>query len=269
MKIGKYNFDLGNKTYVMGILNVTPDSFSDGGRYNNIDVAIKHTKKMIDEGASIIDVGGESTRPGYQKITDEEEMERVVPIIEAINDRFDIPISIDTYKSKVAKEALKAGACLVNDIWGLKYDNKMSEIIKRYDASCCIMHNAENLMCKNVVDYIINELSESINIAKEAGISDEKIIIDPGIGFGKSYETNLSILKNIDQFHSLKYPLLIGCSKKSVIGNTLNLPVNERLEGTLATSVIAVMSGCSFLRVHNVKENIRAIKMAEAVKNGD
>lgn len=269
MKIGKYNFDLENKTYVMGILNVTPDSFSDGGRYNNIDVAIKHTKKMIDEGASIIDVGGESTRPRYQKITDEEEIERVVPIIEAINDRFDIPISIDTYKSKVAKEALNAGACLVNDIWGLKYDNKMSEIIKQYNVSCCIMHNTENLMCKNVVDDIINELLESINIAKEAGISDEKIIIDPGIGFGKSYEANLSILKNIDRFHSLKYPLLIGCSKKSVIGNTLNLPVNERLEGTLATSVIAVMSGCSFLRVHDVKENIRAIKMAEAIKNGD
>lgn len=269
MKIGKYNFDLENKTYVMGILNITPDSFFDGGRYNNIDIAVKHTKKMIDEGASIIDIGGESTRPGYQKITDEEEIERVIPIIEAINNRFDIPISIDTYKSKVAKEALKAGVCLVNDIWGLKYDDEMPKIIKQYNTSCCIMHNTENLMCKNSIDDIIKELLESINIAKKAGISDEKIIIDPGIGFGKSYEMNLSVLKHIDKFLSLKYPLLIGCSRKSVIGNTLNLPVNERLEGTLTISVIAVMSGCSFLRVHDVKENVRVIKMTEAVKNGD
>lgn len=265
MKIGNYDFDTKNKTYVMGILNVTPDSFSDGGKWNSIERAIIHTQKMIDEGAAIIDIGGESTRPGYTKISDEEEIERIVPIISAIRQRFDIPISVDTYKSYVADEALSAGADLVNDIWGLKYDEKMPSVIAKHNCPCCLMHNKNNTEYKNFVDEMIKEMLESVDIALNSGISKENIILDPGIGFGKTYEMNLSAIKNLDKFCSLGYPVLFGCSRKSVIGNTLSLPVDERLEGTLATTVIAVINHCAFVRVHDVKENFRTVKMTEAI----
>ncbi len=265
MKIGKYNFDTKNKTYIMGILNVTPDSFSDGGSWNQIDKALYHTQQMIKEGADIIDVGGESTRPNYTMISYEEEMQRVVPVISEIRQRFDIPISVDTYKSNVARAALEAGADLVNDIWGFKYDSEMAKVVAKSNSACCLMHNKDKPMYNNFVNDMIKETLECVHIALNAGISKDKIILDPGIGFGKTYEMNLQAVKHLDKLRQCGFPVLLGCSRKSVIGKALDLSVDERLEGTIATTVMAVISGCTFVRVHDVKENLRAVKMAEAI----
>lgn len=265
MKIGKYEFDTKHQVYVMGILNVTPDSFSDGGKWNNMDAALFHTKQMIEEGASIIDVGGESTRPGYTKISDEEEIERTAPIIEAIRARFDIPISIDTYKSKVANAAIEAGADLVNDIWGLKYDDKMAEVIAKYQVACCLMHNRTSSDYDNFIEDMLKDLRESIAIAKWAGIADDKIMLDPGVGFAKSYENNLEAIRQVGRLTELGYPILLGTSRKSVIGLTLDADRDERVEGTIATSVYGLMQGCAFFRVHDVKENLRALRMTQAI----
>lgn len=265
MKIGSKVFDTKNNTYIMGILNITPDSFSDGGKWNNIDKALKHTEKMISEGADIIDIGGESTRPGYVQITAEEEISRVVPVTEEIKKRFDIPLSVDTYKSSVAKAALDGGADMINDIWGLQYDPKIAETISHYNAVCCLMHNRNEAVYKDLIQDIKNDLEKCITDAKTAGIDNDKIIIDPGIGFGKTYGMNLEVLKELKEFANLGYPVLLGCSRKSVIGNTLSLAADERLEGTLVTTVKAVICGCAFVRVHDVKENYRAIKMAQAI----
>ena len=267
MKIGKKEFDLENHCYVMGILNVTPDSFSDGGKWNRIDAAKKHTGEMIRDGAAIIDIGGESTRPGYQKISDEEEISRVVPMIEMVKKEFDVPVSIDTYKSGVAEAALQAGADLVNDIWGLKADDKLAGIIAKYDAPCCLMHNRNNTDYQDFRKELLDDLRETIAIAKKAGIKDEKIILDPGVGFGKTYENNLEIINCLEELNMFGYPLLLGCSRKSVIGLTLDLPVTERVEGTLVTTMFGVQKGCMFVRVHDVKENVRTIKMCEAILN--
>lgn len=265
MIIGTKNFDTKNKTYIMGILNVTPDSFSDGGKYNQIDTSLKHVEQMITDGADIIDVGGESTRPGYQLISDNDEIERVVPVIEAIKKNFDIPISLDTYKSQVALEGIKAGADLINDIWGLKYDNRMASVIADTKVSCCLMHNRDNMNYIDFMKDVAMDLDETINIAHKAGISKDQIILDPGVGFSKTYEMNLEVIRNLDQLHMLGLPILLGTSRKSVIGLTLNLPSDQRLEGTLATTVIGVIKHCSFVRVHDVLENKRIIKMTEAL----
>ncbi len=267
MKIGKRKFQTSGHTYVMGILNVTPDSFSDGGKFNKLDTALKHAEQMITQGADIIDVGGESTRPGYEMMSDDEEITRVLPVIEALKQRFDIPISIDTYKSAVASESIKAGADLVNDIWGLKYDPKLAEVIAASNVACCLMHNKSEAVYMHFMTDCLNELRETVTIAKKAGIADEKIILDPGVGFGKTYEHNLLVLKHLKEFTTLNYPVLLGTSKKSVIGLTLNLPVTERSEGTLATTVMGVIAGMSFVRVHDVAANVRAIKMTEAALN--
>lgn len=263
MIIGNKEFK--NKTYIMGILNVTPDSFSDGGKYNSLDNALFHTEEMINEGADIIDIGGESTRPNYTKISDEEEIERVLPIIEAIKKRFDIPVSIDTYKSRVAENALKSGADLINDIWGFKYDNNMANITKKYDAACCLMHNRQVPKYDCFLNDVLKDLQDSIDIALKAEINSDKIIIDPGVGFAKSYEQNLEITNNLEYLNKLGYPILLGTSRKSMIGLTLDLPSNQRVEGTLVTTVMAVLKGCMFVRVHDIKENKRAILMTERI----
>lgn len=265
MIIGNKEFDLNNHCYIMGILNVTPDSFSDGGRYNNLDKALKHTEQMIAEGADIIDVGGESTRPGHEVITDGEEISRVTPVIEAIKKNFDIPISIDTYKGAVTEAALQAGADLVNDIWGFKHDERVAKLTAQYNAACCLMHNRDNTLYENFQKDFLSDMKECIDIAKRAGVSDDKIILDPGVGFGKTYEHNLEIINHVDILHELGYPILLGTSRKSVIGLTLDLPATDRVEGTLATTVVGVMKGCSFVRVHDIKENYRIIKMTEAI----
>ncbi|HWT26548.1 MAG TPA: dihydropteroate synthase [Mobilitalea sp.] len=265
MRIGSKEFVIGERTYIMGILNVTPDSFSDGGKHNQFEQAIGHVCRMIEEGADIIDVGGESTRPNYTMISDEEEIARVVPVIEAIRNNWDIPISIDTYKSKVADAACKAGADLVNDIWGLKYDPDMAQVVNSNDAAVCIMHNRKDKDYSNFLADFKADLMESVDIAMKAGISKDKIMLDPGVGFAKTYEMNLGIINHLKLMHELGYPILLGTSRKSVIGLTLNETVDNRLEGTLATSVMAVMKGCNFLRVHDVKENVRAVRMTEAI----
>ena len=265
MRIGSRDFATTGHTYIMGILNVTPDSFSDGGKFDQIDAALKHAEEMIRDGADVIDIGGESTRPGYTKISDEEETDRVVPVIEAVKKEFGIPISVDTYKSGVAEAAAQAGADLINDIWGLKYDPRMAEVIAKSGLACCLMHNRDNTEYRNFMEDVKQDLRETIALAKAAGIADDKIILDPGVGFAKSYENNLEVIRRLKEFNELKYPVLLGTSRKSVIGLTLDLPAAERVEGTIVTTVMAVEAGCMFVRVHDVKENHRAIQMAEAI----
>lgn len=265
MKIGNRTFPIGKHTYIMGILNITPDSFSDGGSFDTLDNAMGHAKEMIENGADIIDVGGESTRPNHIQISEEEEIDRVVPVIKELKKRFDIPISIDTYKSKVAKSALEAGADLVNDIWGLKYDSAMADTIKEFGVPVCIMHNRHNKDYEDFMVDIKKDLKDSIEIAKKAGITNDQIIIDPGVGFAKTLEMNLKCVNCLESFSDFGMPVLLGTSRKSMIGLTLDLPVTEREEGTLATTVMGVMKGCSFVRVHDVKANARVIKMTEAI----
>ena len=253
-------------TYVMGILNVTPDSFFDGGRYNTIDRALYRAEEMIGEGADVLDIGGESTRPGHTPISEDEEICRISPVIEKIKSEFNVPISVDTYKSEVARATIAAGADMINDIWGLKFDPEMAGVIAKKNITCCLMHNRKEAVYENYMAEVMRDLEESLNIARRAGIDDGKIILDPGIGFGKTYENNLEIIDKLEMLHSLGYPILLGASRKSVIGLTLDLPPEERVEGTIVTSVYAVLKGAMFVRVHDVKENVRAIKMAEAIQ---
>lgn len=265
MIIGGRIFDFDKSTYVMGILNVTPDSFSDGGRWKTKDRAVEAAVRMAEEGADIIDIGGESTRPGYTQISVEEEVDRVVPVIERIKRETDIPVSIDTYKSGVARAALSAGADFVNDIWGLKYEPCMADVIAKYKVPCCIMHNRKNTVYTDFLQDVIRDLQESLQIAKTAGIASDKIIIDPGIGFAKSCEQNLLLIKKLDTLKELGMPILLAASRKSVIGLTLDLPIEDRLEGTLATTIYGALNGAGIVRVHDVKENVRALRMLKAI----
>lgn len=265
MKIGNREFVFGKHVYIMGILNVTPDSFSDGGKFNTMDQAMAQVEKMIAQGADLIDVGGESTRPGHQQITEEEEIERVVPVIQKIKETFDIPVSIDTYKSKVAKAALDAGADMLNDIWGFLYDEKMAELAATYDVPVCLMHNRNNTDYGDFVRDVVEDLKKCLAVAEKHGVKKENIILDPGVGFGKTYEQNLAIINHLEALCDMGYPVLLATSRKSVIGLTLDLPVTEREEGTIATSVMGAMKGCDFVRVHDVQANARALKMTEAI----
>ncbi len=265
MKIGNRIFDTANRTYVMGILNVTPDSFSDGGKYTDVDIALKKAEEMMHDGADIIDIGGESTKPGYVPVGAQEEIERVIPVIEKIKANLDIPVSLDTYKAEVAKAGIAAGADLINDVKGLQESPEMAKIIADGKVACAIMHNRTFMNYNDFFSDMQNDLSAYIETARNAGIADDKIIIDPGVGFAKTHEQNLEVINRLEQFHCFGYPILLGTSRKSVIGLTLDLPVFERVEGTLVTTVMAVMKGCSFVRVHDVKENVRAIRMTEAI----
>lgn len=267
MKIGNREFDVDNHTYIMGILNVTPDSFSDGGKYNEMDQALFRVEQMIKEGMDILDIGGESTRPGYAMISVEEEIGRIVPTIDGIKSRFDIPISLDTYKGKVAQAGIQAGVDLINDIWGLKYEKQMAGVIAASGKACCLMHNRKEADYQNFMQDMVSDLTETIHLAAKAGIAEDRIILDPGVGFAKTYENNLEAINRLEELKRFGYPLLLGTSRKSVIGLTLDLPAQERVEGTLVTTVIAVMKGCAFVRVHDIKENVRAVKMAEAIRN--
>jgi dihydropteroate synthase len=271
MKIGNKEFELGKRPYIMGILNVTPDSFSDGGSYTDVDVALKHTEQMIADGADIIDIGGESTRPGHIKISVSEEIERTGAVIEAVKKNFDIPVSLDTYKSEVAEAGFKLGVDLINDIWGFKWDDKMAGLAAKYGVACCLMHNrkydGEKAVYNDFVNDVLSDVQESIDIALKAGVSGDKIMTDPGIGFAKDTRENLIMMNNLEKLVALGYPVLLGTSRKSMIGNTLELPVDEREEGTMATSVLGLMKGCDFFRVHDVKKNYRALKMTDAMLN--
>lgn len=265
MIIGGRQFETTGHTYVMGILNVTPDSFSDGGKWNSMDAALKHAEDMINDGADILDIGGESTRPGYMLLPDDEEISRVAPVIEAVKKNFNIPVSVDTYKSAVAEAALQAGADLVNDIWGLKYDPNMASVIAKAEVPCCLMHNRKEAVYNDYLPDVLNDLRDCVRLAKQAGIADENIILDPGIGFGKTLEHNLILTNHVELLHELGYPILLGTSRKSMIGLTLDLPKDQREEGTLVTTVMGVMKGCMFVRVHNVLANRRAVDMTEAI----
>lgn len=266
MWIGNHEFDVsGKEHYIMGILNVTPDSFSDGGTHNTLDAALRHTEKMVEEGAHMIDVGGESTRPGYTMISDDEEISRVCPIIEKIKTEFNIPISLDTYKSNVAKAGLAAGANLINDIWGLQYDDKMAGVIADNDCACCLMHNRRETNYEDFMTDYLQDMKDIIEKAVRAGIAHDKVILDPGIGFAKSYEQNLDAMANMKRLVEMGYPVLLGTSRKSMIGLTLDLPAGDRVEGTVATTVFGCMKGAIFFRVHDVKENLRALRMTEAM----
>lgn len=225
MRIGNREFDVENRTYVMGILNVTPDSFSDGGKWNSMDRALGHVEEMLAEGMDILDIGGESTRPGSDySMSPQEELERVMPYIQAVKARFDVPLSLDTYKSQVAEAGIAAGVDLINDIWGLKFDPALAEVIANENIACCLMHNRKEAVYQNYMEEVLWDLEETLQIAHQAGIADDKIILDPGVGFGKTYEHNLEIIDRMEMLHSLGYPLLLGASRKSVVGNALNLP---------------------------------------------
>lgn len=265
MNIGNKEFKLGERTYVMGILNVTPDSFSDGGKFNEVEIALRRVEEMISQGADIIDVGGESTRPNFTVVEFDDEINRVIPVIKAIKEKFDITVSIDTYKAKTAEEAIKAGADIINDVWGFKKDNNMAAVASKYNVPCVLMHNREDKPYENLMEDIKNDLLESIKIAIDAGVKKENIILDPGIGFAKTYEENLIVMKNLREIRDMGYPVLLGTSRKSMIGNTLNLPVGQRVEGTVATTVMGIISGCEFIRVHDVLENKRACIMTDKI----
>ncbi len=264
---GNKEIILGERTLVMGILNVTPDSFSDGGRYNNLDSAMKQAERLISEGADIIDVGGESTRPGHIQITSEEEISRVVPIIEKISKNLDTIISIDTYKYDVAKEAIKVGANIINDIWGLQYDNgEMAELVKKSNLPLIAMHNQNDEVYNKDIMLILREFFEkTFKIADKYGIDRDTIILDPGLGFGKNVEQNIEVLSRLNELKDMG-SILLGASKKRFIGKLLNdLPFDERVEGTVATTVIGIERGVDIVRVHNVLENKRACLVADGV----
>jgi dihydropteroate synthase len=266
--------DFSKKTYIMGILNVTPDSFSESGLYFDKSAAIKRAIQMVEEGADIIDIGGESTRPGSEPITLEEELRRTIPVIEALAKEIKIPLSIDTYKSEVARRALDAGASIVNDISGLRFDPKMPKLVSEYKVPVVIMHikgKPKDMQLSPVYEALIPEivdyLRKGIGIAMNSGISEDKIIIDPGIGFGKTFDHNLEIINKLYEFTLLEKPILIGPSRKAFIGKILgDVPVTDRLEGTAAAVAISIVNGANIIRVHDVKEMIKVAKVADAIK---
>jgi dihydropteroate synthase len=273
-------FEFGKKTYVMGILNVTPDSFSDGGKFFSIYDAVNHALRMQNEGADIIDIGGQSTRPGAKEVTTEEEKRRVIPVLEKLVRKIKIPISIDTYKSEIAKEALKLGAKMVNDVTALRGDKNLARIVAHYNVPICLMHMMgeprnmqENPNYNDVVKEISIFLKERANYAISCGIKKDKIIIDPGLGFGKrtgkGIEDNCEILNRLSEFKDLDYPIMIGASRKTFIGNVCGkdtqLSVTERLEGSLAAACIATYKGADIVRVHDVKETRRCIDLVDRI----
>jgi dihydropteroate synthase len=266
-------FVFGDKTYLMGVLNVTPDSFYDGGRHVDLDRALLHAGRMVEEGVDIIDVGGESTRPGAEPVSQQEEIDRTLPVLEGIAGRWDVALSIDTYKSSIAREALSAGVDFVNDISGLRFDPEMAGVVARGGVPTILMHiqgtprdMQKDPQYEDVVQDILDSLVESLRIAEDAGLPRELTLVDPGIGFGKRLEHNLEILRRIDEFGSLGRPILVGASRKSMIGAVLGgLRPEERLEGTLAISAYCMMKGVDVLRVHDVKENVRVRTMIEAL----
>ncbi len=266
MQVGKYQLDFQKKTYIMGIVNVTPDSFSDGGRFTLVDHALRHAEQLVRDGADILDIGGESTRPGAAFVSVEEELERVLPIIERISKELDVPISIDTYKSTVAREAVNAGADIINDVWGAKADPLMAQVAAQSAVPIILMHNRHEAKYERFMRDVISDLYESIGIVKQAGVVPNQIILDPGFGFGKTVADNLEVMRNLDRIVALGYPVLLGTSRKSTIGKVLgDLPVDERVEGTGATICYGIAQGCQIMRVHDVKPIARMARMMDAM----
>lgn len=261
---GRY-LPLGERTLVMGILNVTPDSFSDGGSYDHVKNAVSHAQEMITQGADIIDIGGESTRPGSDFTPLDIELERILPAIAAIREFTDIPISIDTYKAETARQALEAGADIINDIWGAKADPAMAEVAANTQAPIILMHNRHDKNYQDLLMDVKADLQASISLVQEAGVADDRIILDPGIGFAKTYHDNLEVMRRLDEFHQWGYPVLLGTSRKSFIGQTLGTDVSDRLEGTGATVCLGVSKGCQIVRVHDVGPIKKMTNMMDAM----
>ncbi|ATW27054.1 dihydropteroate synthase [Candidatus Formimonas warabiya] len=257
--------ELGKRTLVMGILNVTPDSFSDGGKFHQTDLAVEHALQMIEEGADIIDVGGESTRPGFAEVSAAEETARVLPVIKALAKKIKVPISVDTYKAQVGREAMEAGASILNDIWGFQREPELAKVGAEYDCPVVLMHNQNGTTYRNLMGDILSFLRKSIQIAESAGVKPEKIILDPGIGFGKDLEQNLEVMNRLEEFQSLGKPVLLGTSRKSMIGKVLDLPVTDRVEGTAATVALGIAKGVDIVRVHDIKEMVRVVRMTDAM----
>ncbi len=275
IKAGKHVLDLSRRTHLMGILNVTPDSFSDGGKYLDSQRALAHAMRMAEEGADIIDVGGESSRPGSLPVSAEEELRRVIPVVEGLAGKIDLPISIDTYKSEVAEKALHAGAVMINDISACRMDKRMVEVVGEYQCPVVLMHmkgTPRDMQLNPYYDSVIEEIYqfflERVEYLGHMGIPRENIIIDPGIGFGKTVEHNLTILRNLSSFRSLGLPILIGTSRKSFIGAILSAGVEERLEGTAATVALAINQGADIVRVHDVREMKKVAVMTDAIVRG-
>lgn len=267
---GDTTLKLGERTLIMGILNVTPDSFSDGGKYNDPERAVRHALQMIADGADLIDLGGESTRPGHQPVSEQEELERVVPVVEALHrEAPHIPISVDTYKSRVAREALKAGAHIINDVWGFKADPQMAVVAAEFDCPAILMHNRDNRDYADLLRDVADDLLESVSLARAAGVKEERIILDPGIGFAKDYKENLRVMRNLDRLMDLGYPLLLGTSRKKFIRTALELPTEEVVFGTAATVALGIAQGCQIVRVHDVKEIKRTALMCDAIMYAD
>ena len=272
-KIGKTTFIWGSRTYIMGVVNVTPDSFSGDGLYTDINAIRKQAQGFQEFGADIIDIGGESTRPPHlyedsKSVSLEEEFSRVIPVVQVLSQELRIPISVDTYKSEVAEAAIKAGASMINDVWGLQKDSKMSQVISEQKIPVVLMHNQNHTRYNNLIPEIIERLKELTSIAIDAGIEPHNIILDPGIGFGKNVGQNLEILRQLKEFEQLKKPLLIGTSRKSTIGHVLNLPIQERIEGTAATVALSISGGADIVRVHDVKAMSRVSQMSDAIIRG-
>ncbi len=265
LSCGPYHLDFTKKTYIMGIVNATPDSFSDGGKFNSIELAVKHAERMTSEGADIIDIGGESTRPGANKVLLDEELSRVIPVVKEVAANVNVAVSIDTYKAEVAKQAIEAGAHIINDVWGAKADPKMAEVAAHYQVPIVLMHNRTNRNYQNFFVDVLNDLKESVSIVKSAGVKDDNIILDPGVGFAKSFEQNLEIIRHLDELNKLGYPVLLGTSRKSFIGQILDLPPAERVEGTGATVCLGIEKGCHIVRVHDVMQISRIAMMMDAL----
>ncbi|NBD28054.1 dihydropteroate synthase [Paenibacillus glycinis] len=258
--------ELGKRTLIMGILNATPDSFSDGGRYGKAEAAVHHARRMAAEGADIIDIGGESTRPGFAAVPLEEELERVLPVIRAVRAALpDMPLSIDTYKAETAKQALQAGAHIINDIWGLKADPRMAEVASDFRCPVIISHNRDNRGYGDLAADVMADLRESIAIARAAGVRGDDIWLDPGIGFAKTHADNLSLMNRLRTLTGEGYPVLLGTSRKKFIRDTLGLQTNEVAFGTAATTVLGIAQGCQIVRVHDVRSNKEAAMMTDAI----
>lgn len=261
----EHKLELGTRTMIMGILNVTPDSFSDGGEYLLADKAVHRAKLMVLEGADIIDVGGESTRPGSIKVSVEEELKRVIPVIEALRRELNVPISIDTYKSEVAKKALEAGAHIVNDVWGGKADPYILQVAAKFDCPIILTHNRSDMDYGDFLQDVLSDLQGSIQLALQAGLRQEQIILDPGIGFAKTFEQNLWLMNHLDILTNLGYPVLLGTSRKSMIRSTLELPADDVVEGTAATVALGIAQGCEIMRVHDIRAMKRVSVMTDAI----
>lgn len=265
---GNRDFKWGERTYIMGVINTTPDSFSGDGLGQDIEAAVEQGKRFVAEGADLLDIGGESTRPNAAPVSDDDELRRVIPVIERLASEVSLPLSIDTYKWEVARQALSSGAQMINDIWGLKHDPRLAELAAEWKVPLVLMSNQRGRACQDIIPEVVSDLRASMALAMERGLARENIIVDPGVGFGKTLEQNLEIVCRLDELRCLERPILIGTSRKSMIGLVLDLPPDQRIEGTAATVAISIARGADIVRVHDVEQMARVCRMSDAIIRG-